>query len=99
MSRKTVLLTLGRLPKALELARGFHALGCRVLVAEPHAWHVCRLSRTVASSFALPAPNTHPDDYAQALRALVEREGVALIVPVSEAAPHVLTALNQTPQF
>ncbi|MEO1575262.1 MAG: ATP-grasp domain-containing protein [Pseudomonadota bacterium] len=93
MTHKTVLLTLGRLPKALELARGFHALGCRVLVAEPHAWHVCRLSRNVAASLQLPAPNPDHHAYASALRALIERENVDHVVPVSEEAPHVLAAL------
>lgn len=97
MSRKTVLLTLGRLPKALDIARGFHALGCRVLVAEPHAWHVCRLSRTVSRSIQLPAPNPDPADYHDALRAVVEREHVDHVVPVSEEAPHVLAALADTP--
>jgi len=30
---QTVLLTLGRLPKALEMARALAAAGCRVIVA------------------------------------------------------------------
>ena len=44
---KTVLLTLGRLPKALELARALRAAGARVLVAEPFAKHLTGTSRAV----------------------------------------------------
>ena len=97
MSPTTVLLTLGRLPKGLELARGFSALGCRVLVAEPHAWHVCRLSRHVARSVRTPAPRTHADAYAESLRRFIERENVAHILPVSEESPYVLNAVADTP--
>ena len=45
--QKTVLLTLGRLPKALELARALHDEGARVIVAEPFGAHVCKVSRAV----------------------------------------------------
>ncbi|MEM6640492.1 MAG: ATP-grasp domain-containing protein [Pseudomonadota bacterium] len=93
MVQKTILLTLGRLPKALELARGFSALGYRVIVAEPHAWHVLRLSRHVTKSIRLPAPNSNPDGYRRALRRAVRQEAVCLVLPVSEEAPHVLEAL------
>ena len=36
------MITLGRLPKGLELARALAGAGCRVLVAEPWRWHLTR---------------------------------------------------------
>jgi hypothetical protein len=85
----TVLLTLGRLPKALDLARGFHAAGCRVLVAEPMARHLTGTSRSVAASFVTRAPADDHEGYLQDLLAIVRREQVDLVVPVSEESMHV----------
>ena len=88
--QKTALLTLGRLPKALDLARALDGAGYRVIVAEPFAWHLCRVSRTVSRSYRTPAPNDNPDRYRQALLDIIEREQVDLLVPVSEEAMHVV---------
>ena len=85
----TVLITLGRLPKGLELARALAGAGCRVLVAEPWRWHLTRLSGAVDACHVLPPPATRPDDYDQALRDLVDAEDVDLVVPVSEEILHV----------
>lgn len=86
---RAVLLTLGRLPKALELARGFSALGWRVIVADPFAWHLCRVSNAVARSYAVTAPRAGKAAYLRDLLDIVAREGVELIVPVSEESMHV----------
>ena len=86
----TALLTLGRLPKGLDIARALHAAGCRVIVAEPFAWHICRLSRAVARSYQVAAPNRDKERYLDDLAAIVEREAVDVVVPVSEEALHVL---------
>lgn len=85
----TVLLTLGRLPKALDLARGFAAAGARVVVAEPFGRHLTGVSRAVARSVAVPAPVAGAAAYLDALMAVVRREGVDLVVPVSEETVHV----------
>ncbi len=85
---RTVLLTLGRLPKALDLARGFKALGWRVIVAEPFAWHLTRTSRAVAKSYQVTAPAVDRAKYLAELRDIVVQEGVALVVPVSEEILH-----------
>jgi len=94
---QTVLLTLGRLPKGLDIARSFHAAGWRVLVAEPFGWHLCGLSRSVAKSFQLPAPNTDQAAYLDALLALIAREGVSLVVPISEETMHVAALGERLP--
>lgn len=86
---ETVVLTLGRLPKALELARGFAEEGWRVVVAEPHARHLCGASRSVAKSVVTPAPADGKRAYLEALAEIVRTEGARLVVPVSEEALHV----------
>jgi hypothetical protein len=88
---KTVLITLGRLPKALELARSLAGAGCRVIVAEPFRWHICRLSRAVHRSYTVTAPNTDLEQYRAQLSEIIQREGVDLVVPVSEESIHALS--------
>lgn len=94
---QTVLLTLGRLPKGLDVARSFHAAGWRVLVADPFGWHLCGLSRSVATSFQVPAPNTDQAAYLGALLALIARKGVSLVVPISEETMHVAALGERLP--
>ncbi|MBR0656169.1 ATP-grasp domain-containing protein [Plastoroseomonas arctica] len=86
---QTVLLTLGRLPKALDIARSFSALGWRVLVAEPFGMHLAGVSRAVAKSFRVTAPIIDRHRYLADLAAIVTREGVSLVIPISEETMHV----------
>lgn len=84
-----VLITLGRLPKALELARALACAGCRVHVAEPFSRHVCKPSRAVAASHVTAAPNADPESYRRDLLRIVREHDIGLVVPVSEEALHV----------
>ena len=93
----TVLLTLGRLPKGLELAFAFASQGWRVLVAEPWSWHLSRISRAVDRSFSVTAPATDPAAYHRELAEIAEREGVDLVVPISEETLHVAGLADKLP--
>ncbi len=88
MSR-TALLTLGRLPKALDIARSFSAAGWRVVVAEPYGWNLTSASRAVVHARTLPPPSAGKAEYLAALAAVVAEEGVELVIPVSEETMHV----------
>jgi len=85
----TVLLTIGRLPVALELARAFRACGWRVIVAEPYAWPMARLSRDVARAVRVESPSVDQDAYLEQLRDVIQTENVSLVVPVSEEILYV----------
>jgi predicted ATP-grasp superfamily ATP-dependent carboligase len=91
---KTALITLGRLPKALDIARALHASGWRVIVAEPYARHLTGASRAVSRSFRVTAPTLDPDQYLRDLHQIIDDESVELVVPVSEETMHV-TALHE----
>lgn len=95
---KTALVTLGRLPKGLDICRALASSGWRVIVAEPSERHLCGLSCSVAKSVQLPRPNDDPNVYVDALTALIEREGVSLVVPVSEEIMHVSRIGPRLPQ-
>jgi len=94
---KTVLITLGRLPKALELARALNGAGCRVLVADPFHWHLCRPSNSVDRCFQTPPPATQQSAYLDRLLDIVKTEKVDLVVPVSEEALHVSLLASRLP--
>ncbi|NUT42497.1 MAG: carbamoylphosphate synthase large subunit [Thermoactinospora sp.] len=81
---KVVLITGGRAPVALDLARKFAAAGARVLVAESAAANLCGRSRAVAGVFRVPPPNRAPERFVRALVEIVRREGVELLVPTCE---------------
>ncbi|WP_372621443.1 ATP-grasp domain-containing protein [Falsiroseomonas sp.] len=86
---RTVLITLGRLPKALDICRSFARAGWRVVVAEPHARHLCGASSAVARSIQVPPPAAGKRAYLEALADAARQEGAELVVPVSEEAMHV----------
>ena len=84
----TVLITIGRLPKALDFARAFHAQGWTVIVAEPFGSHLTGASRTVARSRVTPAPSAGKAAYLDSLLEIVARDGVDLVLPLSEETLH-----------
>ena len=88
MPQTTVLITLGRLPKALDLARSFHRLGYRAIIAEPFRWHLSGASSAVAKSYQVTAPAINRHDYLADLLRIIQSETVSLVVPVSEEIIH-----------
>lgn len=93
--KKTVLLTLGRLPVALELARGFQAAGWRVTVAEANSVSLCGMSSAVDRCLRVTPPGRSVTQFLDDLAGIVEAEQVDLVVPVSEetAATAALAAV------
>lgn len=87
--KPTVLLTLGRLPKALDVARSFAMAGWRVIIAEPFRRHLAGASNSVAKSYQVTPPSISKRHYLEELAEIVTRENVELVVPVSEETMHV----------
>lgn len=79
-----VLITGGRAPCALDLARGFAARGAEVYTAESLEYPLCAASRAVKRNFRVPAPAQDPAGYAAALREIVRGEGIRLLLPTCE---------------
>jgi predicted ATP-grasp superfamily ATP-dependent carboligase len=95
---RTVIVTLGRLPKGLDICRSFAAMGWRVVVAEPHARHLCGASTSVSRSARMPAPAEGKRAYLRLLAEAVRKHGADLVVPVSEEAMHVAFLPNYLPE-
>jgi predicted ATP-grasp superfamily ATP-dependent carboligase len=80
----TVLLTGGRAPVTLDLARKFSAKGWRVVVAESIPTHLCKKSSAVAKSYLVPAPRFEASAFIRALQQIIETEQVTLLIPTCE---------------
>ncbi|MDX2308635.1 MAG: ATP-grasp domain-containing protein [Hyphomicrobium sp.] len=93
----TVVLTIGRLPKALDIARSFDHAGWRVIVAEPFARHLTGLSRSVAKSMTVTPPATSVERYLDDLVRVVRSEDARLVVPVSEETLYAAHLKNRLP--
>jgi predicted ATP-grasp superfamily ATP-dependent carboligase len=81
--RKTVLVSGGKMTKALQLARSFHQAGHRVILVESNKYWFTghRFSRAVSRFYTVPKPDS--PTYPNALLEIVKRERVDLYVPVS----------------
>ncbi|RNB88631.1 ATP-grasp domain-containing protein [Brevibacillus nitrificans] len=91
---KTVLLTGGRAPATLELARLFYQEGYRVIVAESARHHLCQVSRAVSRSYLVPPPRQQSEEYIQALQRIMEQEKVDMLLPTCEEIFYVSRGLN-----
>ena len=80
--RRTVLVSGGKMTKALEVARACHRAGHRVVLVETSRYRLTghRFSRAVDAFYVVPDP-TSPD-YTDALLAVVQEEDVDVYVPV-----------------
>ncbi|WP_050900530.1 hypothetical protein [Paenibacillus elgii] len=90
-----VLITGGRAPAALELARLLAAAGCEVHAAESVRHHLCRVSKAVTRSHAVPGPAREPERFVAALEEIVRREGIAWLIPTCEEIFYVSAGLER----
>ncbi|BBY95620.1 hypothetical protein MGALJ_52890 [Mycobacterium gallinarum] len=86
---RTVLISGGKMTKALQLARSFYTAGHRVVLVESKKYRLTghRFSRAVDRFYVVPE-STSPG-YARALRDIVRREKVDVYVPVCSPAASV----------
>jgi hypothetical protein len=87
--RRTIMVSGGKMTKALALARAFHSAGHRVVLVESRKYRFTghRFSRAVDAFHCVPEPIA--PDYAAALLEIVRREHVDVFVPVASPAASV----------
>lgn len=89
---------LRRLPKGLDLGPQLQPAGRRVVVAEPFRWHLSAMSNAVARRCTVMAPTIDRERYLDELRDIVMKEGIDLVVPVSEEIMHVSHLAGRLPR-
>ncbi|MDY6781228.1 MAG: ATP-grasp enzyme [Cyanobacteriota bacterium] len=94
-NQQTILITGGKMTKALQLARSFHAAGHRVILIETHKYWLSghRFSNAVYKFYTVPAPEKEPEDYCQAILKIVKEENVDTFIPVSSPVASYYDAL------
>lgn len=90
-----VLLTGGRAPAALDLARQFAAAGHHVYMAESCPAHLCCHSHAIVRSYTVPKPNEDPDAYITALKEIILIEKIDWLIPTCEEIFYVARGLDQ----
>ncbi|GAA6618110.1 ATP-grasp domain-containing protein [Scytonema sp. NUACC26] len=82
---KNILISGGKMTKALQLARSFKAVGHRVVLIETHKYWLSghRFSNAVSRFYTTPTPQYDPEAYIQALVDIVKRENIDVYVPVT----------------
>jgi predicted ATP-grasp superfamily ATP-dependent carboligase len=92
-----ILITGGRAPVALELARVFHRAGHTVFMAESLRGHLSQPSAAVKANFVVPAPRQETGAFLAALKKIVEQNQIELLIPTCEEVFHIAKGLNDLP--
>ncbi|PZT53456.1 ATP-grasp domain-containing protein [Paenibacillus silvae] len=90
-----VLLTGGRAPVTLDLARMLHRFGHRVYIAESMERHLCRGSVVVEQCALVPSPRHQTTAYLSALEACIKRWQIDLLIPMCEEIFYVAQGAEQ----
>ena len=92
-----ILLTGGRAPATLELARAFHHAGHTVFMAESLHGHLSQPSNAVKANFVIPAPRQHNDAFVAALKKIIEENKIDLLIPTCEEIFHIAARREEFP--
>jgi predicted ATP-grasp superfamily ATP-dependent carboligase len=92
-----ILLTGGRAPAALELARAFHRAGHTVFMAESLRGHLSQPSNAIKANFVVPAPRQDGDAFIVALKKIIEENKIDLLIPTCEEIFHIAMRRDELP--
>jgi hypothetical protein len=90
-----ILLTGGRAPATLDLARSFHARGHRVFVAESLPHNLTAASNATQASFVVPPPRQQPVAFVDALAEIIRQQQIDLLIPTCEEIFYVAMGLEK----
>lgn len=94
-----ILLTGGRAPATLDLARVFHRAGHAVFMAESLRGHLSQPSKAIKANFVVPAPRQNRDAFLFALKKIVTENQIDLLVPTCEEIFHTAMGHESLPLF
>lgn len=97
--RKRVLLTGGRAPVTLELARLFASVGHTVFVADSLRAQLTKSSKTIKKSFLIHRPAFEYEAFIEDLIKIIQEEDVDLLVPTCEEVFYVAKGKSQLESY
>jgi len=92
-----ILLTGGRAPATLDLARTFHRAGHAVFAAESLPQHLSRPSRAITRSFLVPPPRQRTEHFIRAIADIISAQHIDVLIPTCEAVFYVARGREQFP--
>lgn len=92
-----ILLTGGRAPATLELARAFHRAGHIVFMAESLHGHLSEPSNTIKKNFFVPPPRQKTRAFIDALKTIIVENKIQLLIPTCEEAFYIAMGREQLP--
>lgn len=96
--KKKFLLTAGRAPSTLDLARQLNSAGHDVYIADTIRWHVCRASNAVKGNYIVPSPRFQTDAFIQALIEIIQSKQIDCLIPTFEEVLYISAYLDQFPK-
>lgn len=90
--RLRILITNGRFPVSLDLARQLHTARHVVYCVDPMEYHVCKFSISVAQCVQVPAPNNDALGYIQAVKDAISRWDIDMVIPIHEEIFHLASS-------
>jgi len=92
-----ILLTGGRAPATLDLARAFHRAGHTVFMAESLRGHLSQPSNAIRANFVVPAPRQDRAGYVKAMRNIIIQNQIEMLIPTCEEIFHISKERDQLP--
>lgn len=97
--KKNFLLTAGRSPSTLDLARQLNRSGGHdIYIADTINWHVCRASNAVKENFIVPSPRFQTESFITALIKIIETKKIDCLIPTFEEILYISTHLDRFPK-
>ena len=94
VTRKKILITAGRSPITLELARQLNAQGHQIIVADNGKYYISRFSNYIQKGYTLPNPRFHSKQFLQSLKNLINKEKIDYYIPIFEEGFYVAANIN-----
>lgn len=81
---KRILLTNGRFPVTIDLARQLKRAGNTVYCVDPMEYHICKFSNAVKKSYYVDAPHVKPQGYIDGVKKAIREQNIDMIIPLHE---------------
>jgi len=89
---KNILITGGRAPVALELARLFHTAGFSVFIADSVKFPLCKASNSVNKTFYITPPKSNLNRFINDLIEVITNNQIDLLIPTCEEVFFIASA-------
>jgi hypothetical protein len=92
-----ILLTGGRAPATLDIARAFHRAGHNIFMAESLRGNLSQPSGAIKANFVVPAPRWDREAFLSALKQIITENQIDLLIPAFDEVFHIGVGRERLP--